>query len=180
VRGGERRVVEDGGPAAGDGAEAEEEEGRDAGEHLQEQVVGEPRPDAGVHRDVRVEEERGRGAGRAGGEELGERRRRRGDLVEAPRFGAADRLGRTRRARGPRRPRRGVHGRRGIGAGIEGKSGRILKRAAAPLFGRSRRPLTLAGGEERSWEGSEERARLRSVGSGSFRRFGSGSLLTNP
>lgn len=113
VRGEESRVVEDGSPATGHGAEAEEKERRDAGEDLEEQVVGEPGPDAGVHRDVRVEEERGRGAGAGGAgggsEDLGERRRRGGVLVEAPRLGAADRLGGTRRARGPRRPRRGVH-----------------------------------------------------------------------
>jgi hypothetical protein len=70
-RGEEGRVAEDGLPAAGDGAEAEEEEGRHAGEHLEEQVVGETRPDGGVHRHVGVvvvvEEERGRGRGGGGG-----------------------------------------------------------------------------------------------------------------
>jgi hypothetical protein len=94
-RGEEGRVVESGGPAAGDGAEAEEEEGRDAGQHLQEKVVGEPRPDTGVHLDVRVLQERGRGTsagGARGGEDLGECQRRRGVLVYAPRLTAADRL----------------------------------------------------------------------------------------
>ena len=121
VRGEEGRVVENGLPSAGDGAEAEEEEGRHAGEHLEEEVVGEPRPDAGVHRDVRVVvEQRARGAGACaaarggagGGLALGERGRRGGVLVEPPRLGAADRLGRPRRARGPRgaRGRRRVHG----------------------------------------------------------------------
>jgi hypothetical protein len=68
----EGRVAEDGLPAAGDGAEAEEEEGRHTGEHLEEQVVGETRPDGGVHRHVRVvvvveEEERDRGRRGGGG-----------------------------------------------------------------------------------------------------------------
>jgi hypothetical protein len=48
VRGEEGRVMEDGGPAAEDPAEAEEEEGRDAGKHLQEQAIREPRPDMGA------------------------------------------------------------------------------------------------------------------------------------
>lgn len=70
VRGEEGRVVEDGVPAAGDGAEAEEQEGRDAGEHLEEEVVGEGRPDARLHGDVGVEE---RGGGGGGGLDGGER-----------------------------------------------------------------------------------------------------------
>jgi hypothetical protein len=58
-----------------------------------EQIVGGPRPDTGVHRDVRVWQERNRGAGGArGGEDLGECQRRRGVLVYAPRLTAADRL----------------------------------------------------------------------------------------
>ena len=68
--------MEDGLPAAAHGAEEEEEEGRHAGQHLHEEVIGKPRLD--VHQDVRVvvvEEERRIGSGFGGGRGLGLRHR---------------------------------------------------------------------------------------------------------